>query len=784
MRPPRRTLVGAPQITFIDPTSKAASNQPSWGMRMTDQPQEAELQNERWLDGLLRTLSALRVPLAMGVLSVLVLTLLDQVLEMHRILTQERARNFLDFQWLLALASLLALSVVLWQMARQHADYAAQDAPGEEGLPHPLSERVLRWGPRLIAMLPLLGAALGIWSSRLPNLELAETPESLAGPLKIIADLRKDFLIGAGICVALAVVLFVLIALFERALTPAGSGRARKLAIFSNWMLFPFVVFASIVLLVRDPVHLPQLLGSIPLFALWLVNIAILSGLFARYYRLFGVPIVGLLIALLVLFELLGLTDNHQFRHKQATIERPTIEAAFRTWLTARKDVEAYRSTARPYPVYIIAAEGGGLYAAYQTAKFMARMQDLCPNFAQHVFAVSSVSGGSLGAAVFAGLARAYATNDDPKPCLDKLSERGNFEKRADAILSRDLLAPAVWGGLFPDFLQRFIPWPIAAFDRARALEYAFEEAWRHGGGAQGGNPLRASLFDLCGAKANACLTGPTPALAFNVSNVETGMQLVLSPLDFTSIGPPWTGSAKVFDFFSTGVDPVDMPLSTAVGLSARYPWISPAGWFTFIDPSEKDLGANARKRRMSFVDGGYVDNSGVATASKLAQSMAELHAKDPSLPPVEIKLVMVSAAWIPFERFWMGTPVNRAQSELLSPFVAALAAWQGRGYTTQYDLAADPKPGFKIVEAGVYYNFMPLPLGWQLSSLSRDYIDLFKGHPEKCDETQLDRSLESHATLANSYINRANCVAAEIVRDLTPTVAARSLMPPITPAR
>ena len=108
----------------------------------------------------------------------------------------------------------------------------------------------------------------------------------------------------------------------------------------------------------------------------------------------------------------------------------------------------------------------------------------------------------------------------------------------------------------------------------------------------------------------------------------------------------------------------------------------------------------------------------------------------------------------------------------MFTPFVAALATWQGRGYTTQYDLAADPKPGFKILEAGVYYNFMPLPLGWQLSSLSRSYIDLFKGHPEKCDQTQLDRSLESHAALANSYINRANCVAAEIVRDLTPTAA------------
>ena len=223
---------------------------------------------------------------------------------------------------------------------------------------------------------------------------------------------------------------------------------------------------------------------------------------------------------------------------------------------------------------------------------------------------------------------QARATNDGAKPCLDKLADRGNFETRADAILSRDLLAPVVWGGLFPDFLQRFIPWPFPAFDRARALEYAFEESWRYAAETKGA--IRsAATCSICAEPApSACLTGSTPALAFNVSNIETGMQMVLSPLDFTSIGPPWTSSAKVFDFFSTGVDPVDMPLSTAIGLSARFPWISPAGWYAFIDPNEKKPGEKARKRRMSFVDGGYVDNSGVATASKLAQSLGELMAR------------------------------------------------------------------------------------------------------------------------------------------------------------
>jgi hypothetical protein len=217
---------------------------------MTDQPLAPQVDNERLLDGLLRGLMAMRVPLAMGILSILALTLFDQVLEVHRILTQERARDPLDFQWLLALGSLVALSIVLWQVARQHAEYAALDVPERHLVPHPVCEKVLTWGPRLIAMLPLLGAALGIWMSRLPNFELAEPPGSLAGPLKAIAELRNEFLFGVGICVALALALFVVIALFERSLTPAGSGRARSLADASNWMLFPLVILISIILLV------------------------------------------------------------------------------------------------------------------------------------------------------------------------------------------------------------------------------------------------------------------------------------------------------------------------------------------------------------------------------------------------------------------------------------------------------------------------------------------------------------------------------------------------------
>src|SRR5262249_28862744 len=40
-----------------------------------------------------------------------------------------------------------------------------------------------------------------------------------------------------------------------------------------------------------------------------------------------------------------------------------------------------------PYPVFIIAAEGGGIYAASAAATFLAELEDCVPGFARHIFA-------------------------------------------------------------------------------------------------------------------------------------------------------------------------------------------------------------------------------------------------------------------------------------------------------------------------------------------------------------------------------------------------------------
>src|SRR5262249_43736244 len=106
-------------------------------------------------------------------------------------------------------------------------------------------------------------------------------------------------------------------------------------------------------------------------------------------------------------------------------------------------------------------------------------------DFASHLFAISGVSGGSLGACVFNGLlAESYEKKIQPGKgeSLDKGQQNGpDFVDKAGEMLGQDLLSPAVAGMLFPDGLQRFLPTlgPLHFPDRAWALERGWERAWR-----------------------------------------------------------------------------------------------------------------------------------------------------------------------------------------------------------------------------------------------------------------------------------------------------------------
>lgn len=144
----------------------------------------------------------------------------------------------------------------------------------------------------------------------------------------------------------------------------------------------PFLGFALIV-----PV------GSL---AVYLCHVAVARG---RPQSDRSLPALTILIVWAVVGNLLA--DNHAVRVIPNSQPMQTQFAkAVAKWHAAAK--EAYGRD--DPPLIIVSAAGGGLRAAYWTATVLGALQDQDANFGKSVFAISGVSGGSLGAAVFVTL--------------------------------------------------------------------------------------------------------------------------------------------------------------------------------------------------------------------------------------------------------------------------------------------------------------------------------------------------------------------------------------------
>ena len=227
------------------------------------------------------------------------------------------------------------------------------------------------------------------------------------------------------------------------------------------------------------PVTAPQAIGTLPLIALFFIVLVLVLAHLTFWYELTGVPFLALMALLALVFAAFNWNDNHEIASVGETTSAPLaikgqmpsdVWKSFLAWYQARPGKEQFKDT---FPVYIVAAQGGGIYAAYHTAILLSRIQDYCPEFRNHLFAISSVSGGSLGSAVFASVTKVLAErpsyeNEDagrpaspnwPCPPMEKSTghyfirpSTGPHEQAARKILSSNFLAPLVAGTLFSGF--------------------------------------------------------------------------------------------------------------------------------------------------------------------------------------------------------------------------------------------------------------------------------------------------------------------------------------------
>ncbi len=411
-------------------------------------------------------------------------------------------------------------------------------------------------------------------------------------------------------------------------------------------------------------------------------------------------PVITPTLILVILFS--RWNDNHAVRTLTTASQdaRPTLEQNFDQWYAR---IERLSPHAAIQPLFIVAAEGGGIRAAYWTATVLTQLQDQNPAFAAHVFAISGVSGGSLGAAVFDSLL-ADAGPDGAASCNVDTAGFAPTPLRscAQTVLSQDFLAPALAAMLYPDLTQRLLPVPIRGFDRARALEQAWETAWHQ---VLGNNQFAEPFSALWRDNAQRWI----PSLFLNSTWVETGQRIITSNVSIQP--PPFSNSIDIF-----GVLGADMRLSTAVDNSARFAYLSPAG--TLHDRNGATWG--------HIVDGGYFEDSGAATAFDiLAALRAQVApAQWRKLVPVVVVIsndplvgptVEDPTADHPAPDYWL--------SEALAPMHALLATRVARGAYSRAAIRALAGSTHYFV-LGLCNTGVPLPLGWQLSGKARADIN------------------------------------------------------------
>jgi hypothetical protein len=336
---------------------------------------------------------------------------------------------------------------------------------------------------------------------------------------------------------------------------------------------------------------------------------------------------------------------------------RASLAVFFQSWARTCAQGDA-KTPVRPI---IVAVSGGASRAGLWAAKVLDSVDvTLNRTHAQNagIFAVSSVSGGSLGAAAYVSM-RAGQKPDGgcSLAMLDGQAQHARDVAVTEAMRA-DALGPALAGMLLgdaPRALAAYLAWPVVKADewwtkervvlrgndRAEALERAFERNWLDNGivpimALGAGEPVAfnrpyLSLF-YDGAMEPR---GDVPLWLANGTDLDTGDRLLTAPfkVDYESfcgddgrwyrpegdrdcgkrrlsyawnVLGPFHSTRDVLSLLKT-----DIPISTAIDNTSRFPFLSPSGELTPAQVTESE--------DAQIIDGGYFENEGLMTGMELA---------------------------------------------------------------------------------------------------------------------------------------------------------------------
>jgi hypothetical protein len=602
-------------------------------------------------------------------------------------------------QWSFALFALVAWAASVWYWSRVLLMIRWDTDPEEE---EPGAKRILEWLPRLLGTVPILLLALAFYRTHAGDARLgpallghAAGSLALAALFLLVVIKRRDW--------------------FDLPRHPLRVSSWKQLPRTTQALALAAVSVSALLLVLFTSWSVPvgRTLGAVALVFAFSAHVAFAGSLAVFLERVWSVRLVVLALVCAAFFS--RFNDNHALRLLEGgdLDRRPPLAKAFEAW--AKDRLEGWPEE-KPLPVFLVAAEGGGIRAAYWAAVVLGRLTDRHPAFARQVFAISGVSGGSVGAATYVSLLRdrEHLANCRPSGWRDANASDpgvGLLELCAQQVLRQDFLSPVVAKIIAPEFLQWFLPFPVPIFDRSRALEGSFADGYRR---VLAKGTFAAATFDApfssawprCAA--SPCEEAPVfalPALLLNGTHVKTGRRMLHAPLVWTQKELP-----EVIDLAT--LLQADVRLSTAAHDSARFAYVSPAGRLLSASGQDHD----------HVVDGGYFENSGAATLQDILHVLHHSGYRDRLRFVVLYLCNSAGRCWEPDARADPEKVPPRPPdlTELFAPVRALLGARDARGELALAEISRTPERT-PFVEFGTCpgdptQRQAPEPLGWQLS--------------------------------------------------------------------
>jgi len=287
-------------------------------------------------------------------------------------------------------------------------------------------------------------------------------------------------------------------------------------------------------------------------------------------------------------------------------------------------------------PLIIVTSTGGGLHASAWTAAILSHLEERLGNeFHHHLLLASTVSGGSVGLLTYLRELREGTLDSNPQFAFARMQSAAQCSS----------LESVGWGLVYYDLPKAFIPLfpylirPSSGVndlnagqtplfkDRTWSLRKAFGRnlnsdfcryLWTQDTKAKSdwyaaGPPNSPGEEGLTLRHMFPTTSGPVaiPAFTMNTTSVEDGQRFLLAnyyvpPIAFDS-GQNYRARSFLATFGGSGPEYVDLPLTTAAQMSATFPYVSSA--------ARVPLSVDNYIGGMHFVDGGYYDNDGTASA-------------------------------------------------------------------------------------------------------------------------------------------------------------------------